>query len=370
MLTVAILAVLGLSAVIFSGCKSEKPIPSPISVKISSSSQVQSSSSIEEVVAEETVVDTVFSDTAVVESKADDAPAFAPAPMDTVVSSSSSEKSSSSVAQSSSAEEAVLSSSSETVVDSAVTVVKDSSVQEVLLEELPQDVAPDTVKDTVAVVEVQEDTSLCANVPATVLCDKRDGQLYRTIHIGSQLWMAQNLNYAVANSWCYRNSLENCSNYGRLYQWTSAMNLDKAYSHSQAGNLIEEKHQGICPDGWYLPKDKDMEALVIYVNESNKALGVANEEVGTSLRKETGWEENDEEILGTNRYGFSAIPAGYRDANGSFAFLGEEADFWVAEEDPNGTQASHWSLYYANQTFSGEFRNLKTFAFSIRCLKK
>jgi uncharacterized protein (TIGR02145 family) len=106
------------------------------------------------------------------------------------------------------------------------------------------------------------------------------------------------------------------------------------------------------------------------VAESNKAAGLASEEVGTSIRKESGWEENDEEILGTNRYGFGAVPAGYRDANGSFAFLGEEADFWVAGEDPNGTQAPHWNLYYANQNFSGEYRNLKTFGFSVRCIKK
>ena len=364
MLTITVLSVLGFSAVFFAGCKSEKPSPSPIPAKISSS-QVQSSSSVEE-----TVIDTTVSDTAVVDTLPADTSATKPIPKDTALSSSSLVASSSSVGQVSSAEAAALSSSSEVAIDSVAPVTKDSSVQEVLLEELPQEVASDTVKDTVAAVETPEDTSLCANVPATVLCDKRDGQLYRTIHIGSQVWMAQNLNYAVANSWCYRNSLENCSNYGRLYLWSAAMNLDKVYSHSSAGNLIEEKHQGVCPDGWYVPKDRDMETLVSYVKEANKASGLATEEVGTSLRKETGWEENDEEILGTNRYGFAAIPAGYRDANGAFAFLGEEADFWVAEEESNGTQASHWSLYYANQAFSGEFRNLKTFAFSIRCLKK
>jgi uncharacterized protein (TIGR02145 family) len=182
--------------------------------------------------------------------------------------------------------------------------------------------------------------------------------------------MAQNLNFAAQNSWCYRNSLENCSNYGRLYQWAAAMNLDKSFNHATVGENLEEQHQGICPDGWYMPKNKDMEILVRYIQETNKANGVESEDVGTSLRKDTGWEENDEEINGTNRYGFSALPAGYRDANGSFAFLGEEADFWVAEESPNGTQAPHWTLYYANQSFSGEYKNLKTFGFSVRCVKK
>jgi uncharacterized protein (TIGR02145 family) len=352
-LMVVPLTLLVLSSVLLVGCKSETPKQGPVVPKSSSSIPVQSSSGVDEVVADTVVADTVVSDSAVSDTAVLDS-----ATKGVVVQSSSSAISSSSLERSSSSEETVMSSSSsEVVVDSVPPVVADTTVQ-------------DTVKDTIAVESVPEDTSLCANVPATVLCDKRDGQLYRTIHIGSQMWMAQNLNYAVSNSWCYNNSLENCSNYGRLYQWTAAMNLDKAYSHSLAGDLIEEKHQGVCPDGWYLPKDKDMETLVHYVTESNKTLGFATEEVGTSLRKETGWEENDEEILGTNRYGFSAVPAGYRDANGSFAFLGEEADFWVAEEESNGTQAPHWNLYYANQSFSGEYRNLKSFAFSVRCIKK
>ena len=347
--------IVGLLAVMLNGCKPDTPSPQPVKVKSSSSIQVQSSSSEEKI-----AVDSVFADSVSVDTVA----------ADTMAQSSSSVISSSAVVQSSSSEIPLSSSSVEVVADTASPVVADSSVQETIPEEIPQEPPADTTKDTVVTNPVPEDTSLCANVPASVLCDKRDGQLYRTVHIGSQVWMAQNLNYAVANSWCYRNSLENCSNYGRLYQWTAAMNLDKTYSHSLAGVRIEEKHQGVCPDGWYIPKNKDMELLTHNIVESNKSAGFANEEVGTSLRKDSGWEENDEEIVGTNRYGFAALPAGYRDANGSFAFLGEEADFWVAEEDPNGTQAPHWNLYYANQSFSGEYRNLKTVAFSVRCIKK
>ena len=345
--------------VVFSlvGCREEAPVkkvqpaPSPSSVASSSSEEISSSSE------EDIPKDTLVADSVV-----------APAPESLSSSSlSSSSQSSSSVISSSSLEssssEAPPSSSSQ-VVD---TVVAAPAVAEpVVIDTVVADSTPvEPPKDTVVA-----DTTPCADVPATVLCDKRDGKIYKTVHIGSQLWMAQNLNYASSDSWCYRNSLENCSNYGRLYQWTAAMNLDKGYSHSLAGNLIEEKHQGVCPDGWYMPKDSDMETLVRYVAESNKASGFAAEEVGTSLRKETGWEENDEEILGTNRYGFAAIPAGYRDANGSFAFLGEEADFWIADEAENGTHAPYWNLYYANQTFLGDYKHPKTFAYSVRCIKK
>jgi uncharacterized protein (TIGR02145 family) len=220
-------------------------------------------------------------------------------------------------------------------------------------------------KDTVA-----QDTTPCADVPATVLCDKRDGKIYKTVRIGTQVWMAQNLNYVSHDSWCYRNSLENCSAYGRLYRWTAALDLDGSFALAAAGERIAEKHRGVCPEGWFVPNSADMETLVRFVQESNKSAGFAGEDVGTSLRKGAGWEENDEEIEGTDRYGFGAMPAGYRDANGSFAFLGEEADFWIAEEAENGTHAPYWNLYYANQTFLGDYKHPKTFAYSVRCIKK
>ena len=356
--------------VLLIGCQSETPSPRSLEAKTSSSAERPYSVSVLKLATDSTVVDSVNADSTVVDStNRDDSlqdstvKDFVESSSSISVSSSSIEssasiESSSSEEQSSSSEEYSSSSSSEIAIE---TIVSAASVDSA---------SPDTVESAVPVNPVIEDTSLCANVPATVLCDKRDGQLYRTVQIGSQVWMAQNLNFAVSNSWCYSNSLENCSNYGRLYQWAAAMNLDNAYSHSLAGELLEEKHQGICPDGWYVPSDKDMDALVHFVQESNKAAGLASEEVGTSLRKDSGWEENDEEIDGTNRYGFAAIPAGYRDANGSFAFMGEEADFWVAEEVDNGTLAPHWSMYYANQTFNGEYKNLKAFAFSVRCIKR
>ena len=360
------MSVLGLFVVLLVGCKTEtQSQPAPV-VKSSSSVLAPSSSSETVTVVDSAVVDTVVSDTAMADTSTKEISAA----VDTLVRSSSSEISSSSVAESSSSKEMVLSSSSETVVDSVPQATMDTAVQEVVLEEPLPAIPPDTATADTVAQEPPKDTSLCADAPAAVLCDKRDGHIYRTVRIGSQVWMGQNLNHVVENSWCYRNSLENCSNYGRLYQWTAAMALDKAFGHSLAGDHLGERHQGVCPDGWFIPTGKDMEILVRYIVETNKAAGLASEEVGTSLRKESGWEENDEEILGTNRYGFGAVPAGYRDANGSFAFLGEEADFWVAEEDPNGTQAPHWNLYYANQNFSGEYRNLKTFAFSVRCIKK
>ena len=344
--------------VVFSlvGCREEAPVkkvqPSPSSSSVVSSSSEEISSSCEE----ELPKDTLVADSVVA----------APDSLSSSSLSSSSQSSSSTISssslESSSSEE--LPSSSSQLAD---TVVAAPAVAEpIVIDTVVADTTPvEPPKDTVV-----KDTSPCADVPATVLCDKRDGKIYKTVHIGSQLWMAQNLNYASPDSWCYRNSLENCSSYGRLYRWTAALDLESSFAHAAAGDRITEKHRGVCPEGWSLPNSADMETLVRYVQESNKSSGFANEDVGTSLRKGAGWEENDEEIEGTDRYGFGAMPAGYRDANGSFAFLGEEADFWIAEEADNATHAPYWNLYYANQTFLGDYKHPKTFAYSVRCIKK
>lgn len=213
--------------------------------------------------------------------------------------------------------------------------------------------------------ELSSSSAYCTEVPAGTVCDMRDGQIYRLTTIGSQVWMAQNLNFATPNSWCYNNNEENCAVYGRLYSWTAAVNLSESYATTAAGSLISEKHRGNCPEGFRLPNNRDMQTLVEFIQDDDRFSG---ENIGTRLKTQS-WKKSEEWPSGTDRYGFGALAAGFRNSSGVFSELGADADFWVAEEGPSSKAAPYWNLYYDNDDFLGGYRKRKTYAYSVRCIK-
>ncbi len=168
------------------------------------------------------------------------------------------------------------------------------------------------------------------------LTDARDGQTYKTIQIGDQVWMAQNLNYETTDSYCYENEKSNCEKYGRLYTW--------------------EASQMVCPTGWHLPSEAEFTTLIDAVG--GKAVA------GTKLKSNSGWEEN---YNGTDDYGISAFPAGMRNALGEFSNVGINTDFWTSTEvDENDALRLYLDINFSNTDLYGNDKNI---AISVRCLK-
>jgi uncharacterized protein (TIGR02145 family) len=164
-----------------------------------------------------------------------------------------------------------------------------------------------------------------------VLDDTRaGGQAYRTVRIGTQNWMAENLNYAVDSSWWYMNSADSGRKYGRLYTWAGLMNLPDTCGKASCANLIQPMHRGVCPSGWHVPNNAEWSTLAQAVSGSMDAL--------TALKSRTGWAGDGAEIgNGMDSYGFQLLPAGLRVTGTGTDFMsaGYQSCLWSAtEKDP------------------------------------
>jgi uncharacterized protein (TIGR02145 family) len=188
------------------------------------------------------------------------------------------------------------------------------------------------------------------------MTDSRDNKTYKTIVIGTQTWMAQNLNYTPTSgsSWCYNDSSQYCDVYGRFYDWTTAMNGAASSSATPSGV------KGICPTGWHLPSDAEWTVLSTYLGGDDVAGGKLKE-TGT-----THW-YSPNNTSADNSSGFSGLPAGNRYVDGSFYLRGNNVNFWSSTEyDASG--AYDRSLYYDSAYLFRDYGS-KTDAFSVRCVK-
>jgi len=152
------------------------------------------------------------------------------------------------------------------------------------------------VKDLCGGTAAYTSTEYCSNGTLKQYGSVTDnGQTYKTVVIGDQTWMAENLNYNVTGSRCYGDnsggdSQGNCAKYGRLYNWATAMDIVASCNNSVAscGATVSSKHQGICPPNWHIPSNADWNVLMKFVNPSctdnNNCAGT-----GTKLKAASGW---------------------------------------------------------------------------------
>ena len=173
-----------------------------------------------------------------------------------------------------------------------------------------------------------------------VFVDERDDQVYRSVKIGEQVWMAENLNYAVDSSYCYEDSLENCQKYGRLY-------------------ATRDIAKSACPAGWHLPDNSEFKSLIASADGRDLASGDDNM-AGKALKSKSGWRNmnNGNDGNGTDSWGFSALPAGYKTVS-SFFNMKLSAKFWSS----TGQKGDD---YYLNITYSSDEGSLWVSIFSAQ----
>lgn len=185
-------------------------------------------------------------------------------------------------------------------------------------------------------------------ITGVIITDPRDGQRYRIVTIGSQIWLAQNLNFNANGSWWFNYSEEAGAKYGRLYNWASVMALNDSCNMKACSDQVQPQHQGNCPEGWHVPSDIDWHRLVLFADSSSAI---------SSLGSATGWSN----YAGIDKFGFSMLPGGLLDFKGmDFWGLGVEAYFW------SSTMTNSENVIARKMLRSEEFG--KRWGMSARCI--
>jgi uncharacterized protein (TIGR02145 family) len=197
------------------------------------------------------------------------------------------------------------------------------------------------------------------NISVSQVTDK-DGNTYKTVTIGKQAWMAENLNVEhyrngdaipqvqdkeewdalTTGAWCYYdNNSGNGATYGKLYNWYAV-----------------NDPRGLAPDGWHVPSNDEWTKLTTFLG----GVEVAGEKIKTT----SGWDEGGN---GTNTSGFTAIPGGYRNHEGYFINIGKNALFWTS------TEFNSTNIWFRNvigsipDVYAPNYA--RDFGLSVRCIK-
>ncbi|MDR0331351.1 MAG: fibrobacter succinogenes major paralogous domain-containing protein [Chitinispirillales bacterium] len=209
--------------------------------------------------------------------------------------------------------------------------------------------------------------------------DPRDKQKYRTVNIGGQTWMSENLNYEPEisydeSNWCYDGDESKCKAYGRLYDWETA--------------------KAACPSGWRLPANDDWEKLIQAAGDKRFAGGKLKSINGWRLTTYDVWRNGfggavqkgrTDEVWrtlfnvfeavgqklnlggnGTDEFGFSAMPGGYRYSDGGFLGVRSLGYWWSATE--SGASNAYYRGIYYDRGSVDERNYYRGYGFSVRCV--
>ena len=171
--------------------------------------------------------------------------------------------------------------------------------------------------------------------------DLRDNIIYKTVKIGTQTWMTENLNFSTSSgSWCYENNTSNCAKYGRLYDWETA--------------------KKVCPSGWHLPSDAEWTKLTTYLGGEDAP--------GTKMKSTSGWNDNEGKSgNGNNTSGFAGLPGGYRNYYGPFDGVGSGGLWWSSTEYDTFDAWGRYLGCSSGRVYRNDYSKL--WGLSVRCLR-
>ena len=187
----------------------------------------------------------------------------------------------------------------------------------------------------------------------------KEGKSYKTLKVGKQLWMAENLNTATSGSSCYNSNPDNCDKFGRLYEWADISTA--------------------CPDGWHVPSVKD---LWIYKQHP----------LSPRITADSLWQDGISELTysgtiytTTTVAGLEILPVGIKNASGGYEFMNRVGGMWFSDENGGygyaeaygNTRNQSWTTDTPTDEFTdigtnkhpSAYRVSKSYAFPIRCVK-
>lgn len=190
------------------------------------------------------------------------------------------------------------------------------------------------------------------------LTDARDGQSYRTVLIGSQRWMAENLNFRAAgpdSGMWYLNGSMSTAKYGRFYTWSTAMLLPDSCNSAPCASKVRSRHQGICPQGWHVPSNAEWSALSSALGGSNSA--------GSRLKSTDGWNRQGN---GSDSLGFRALAGSLFD-RGYMWIVGDMGYWWITSEFDGMNAFARTMIARGDGVYLDAYQ--KKAGFTVRCLE-
>lgn len=211
--------------------------------------------------------------------------------------------------------------------------------------------------------------------------DSRDHQVYETVLINGKWWMAENLKFLpyvsppVSDSGIYvydyfefdvnkAKKTLNYKTYGVLYNWAKAMALPNQYN-MELWSGSDSLYQGICPDGWHLPSDKEWNKLELFLKTSSNMTDSSN--IALKIKSDTLWYGDGN---GNNETGFSALPSGFRFREGFFDKIGRYGYFWTSTQCTSSCEKSarYRYLIFSDNEIHSSYPSKKS-GLPVRCIK-